>query len=159
MNATELASPALHVLVLVFSSVFFACGGEDGLSASSAVAIAREHAEEFDSFERWSRRIASAETTFHSRAALEEAAFAPVRRQQGVVGAWIERIGPDAWELSHPRRATIPPELTWRRARLDGLREYEIAVSEQSHYVRARSETTGGAMLVVSLAFSRSDSR
>ncbi len=145
--------------VFALFGVLFACGGEDGLSAASAVAIAREHADEFDSFERWSRRIASAETTFRSRAALEEAAFAPVRRQRGVVGAWIERVGPDAWSLAHPRRAALSSELTWRRARLDGLREYEIAVSEEAQYVRARSETTGGAMLVVTLAFTDSESR
>lgn len=130
------------------------CGGErDELRAEDAIAIAREHDEDVDSFERWARRVAAAETTFPSRAALEEAAFAPVRRQEGVAGAWIERVGPDAWALSHPRRAEIPPDLAWRRARMSGLREYEVASAGSRHYVRARSEGTGGAMLVVTLAF------
>lgn len=147
------------VLSTVLSTVLFACRGDGELSAASAVAIAREHAEEFDSFERWSRRIASAETTFGSREALEEAAFAPVRRQEGVVGAWIERAGPDPFRLAHPRQAIVSPELTWRRARLDGLREYEVAVLEGTRFMRARSETTGGAMLVVTLAFSGAEPR
>lgn len=125
----------------------------DELDAERAVAIAREHADEVDAFERWARRVAAADTTFPSRAALEEAAFAPVRRAEGVVGAWIEREGPDPWALAHPRRAEPPPVEGWRRARVRGLDEYEVRVVGARRYVRARSETTGGAMLVVTLAF------
>ncbi|UJR81767.1 hypothetical protein [Sandaracinus amylolyticus] len=115
--------------------------------------IAREHAEEMDAFERWARRVAAADTTFPSRAALEEATFAPVRREEGVVGAWVEREGPDPWSLAMRRRDAVPEELAWRRARLGGLQEYEVAVAGARRYVRARSETTGGAMLIVTLAF------
>jgi hypothetical protein len=131
-----------------------ACSGDGArdIDASEAVAIASAHADDVDAFERWARRIAASDTTFPSRAALEEAAFAPVRRQDGVEGAWIERVGPDPWTLSHPRRTAVPAELAWRRARLGGLREYEVARIGTRHYVRARTETTGGAMLVVTLA-------
>lgn len=131
------------------------CRGESegGLDSERAVAIAREHEREVDAFERWARRVAAADTTFPSRAALEEAAFAPVRRGDGVVGAWIAREGPDPWSLAHPRRVAEPPGEGWRRARLGGLTEYEVLVVGERRYVRARSETTNGAMLVVTLAF------
>lgn len=135
-----------------------ACGGEgadDGgaLGTEEAVAIAREHGGDVDAFERWARGIAASDTTFPSRAALEEAAFAPVRREDGVIGAWIAREGPDPWSLAHPRRAELPASLAWRTARLTGMREYEVARASGTRYVRARSETRGGAMLVVTLAF------
>lgn len=156
-SARVVARAAMAIAWTAIALGVAACAGrgEDEVGAAEAVAIATEHAEDVDAFERWASRIAATDTTFPSRAALEEAAFAPVRRQEGLEGAWIERVGPDPWTLAHPPRATIPDDLAWRRARLAGLREYEVASAGARRYVRARSETAGGAMLVVTLAYAR----
>ncbi|MDQ3032753.1 MAG: hypothetical protein M3Y87_10075 [Myxococcota bacterium] len=156
VRAAGVAS-ALACAAIALGSAACTPGSGEALGAAEAVAIAGEHAEDVDSFERWALRIAAADTTFPSRAAIEEAAFAPVRGQTGIEGAWIERAGPDPWRLAHPRRASLPNDLAWRRARLTGLHEYEVARAGTLRYVRARSETSGGATLVVTLAFEPDD--
>jgi len=136
------------------SSGVAGCG--DGRPATSqAVEIAQAHAEDVGGFERWASRIAASDTGFPDRAALEEAAFAPVRGEDHVAGAWIERRGPDPHLLAHPRRAQVPDDLAWRRVRAEGLGPAEVAQTEERDYVRRTISTSGGAELIVTMAFVR----
>lgn len=130
--------------------------GDDRPATSEAVAVARARAADVGAFERWAARIAASDTSFADRAALEEAAFAPVRGDDHVAGAWIERRGPDPHLLAHPRRARVPDDLAWRRVRAEGLLgEAEVARTEERDYVRRTISTTGGAALIVTIAFVR----
>jgi hypothetical protein len=130
-----------------------ACGG-DRVDTAEAVALARAHEEDIESFAPWARRVAASETTFSSREALEEAALAPVRRRDDVEGAWIERRGPDPAIYAHPPRALIPGDLGWRRVRVEGMGEVDVARAGERVYVRRTSAAPGGAVLVVTMAFS-----
>jgi hypothetical protein len=161
ISATELARSLAWAAALLgaLGPLEGGCGGgsPSSLGTEEAATIARAHQAELESFERWVRRVAAADTTFASRGALEEAAFAPVRGESAVLGAWVAREGPDAWALAHPARALLPEHVSWRRARLGGLSDLEVAADETRVFVRARSQTTGGAMLVVTMAFARGE--
>lgn len=140
--------------IAALSSSVAGCGdGRPG--TSQAVEIAQARAEDVGSFERWAARIAASDTSFADRAALEEAAFAPVRGDDHVAGAWIERRGPDPHLLAHPRRARVPEDLAWRRVRAEGLGEAEVAQTDARDYVRRTTSTSGGAELIVTMSFVR----
>jgi hypothetical protein len=126
--------------------------GSDRPAADRAIAIARGHAEDADAFERWATRIATSDTQFPSREALEEAAFAPVRRREAIAGAWIERRGPDPASFAHPPGATIPGDLGWARVNVDG-RAVEVAQAGEREWVRRRLDGVGGGTLLLTLAF------
>lgn len=129
------------------------CGpGEPELDAH---AVALAHAEQLEELSRWARRLDSTASTFASRAALEEAAFARYRRDESIYGVWIERQGPDPSTLAHPAGAQLP-ELRWQRARVRSLGEVEVARTTLAQgtalVLRHRSAVGDGAQLVVTLA-------
>lgn len=119
--------------------------------------------DEFAGYDRWARRLGLADSAFHSRDGLREAAFAPLRRRRRVVAAWLERVGPDATHLRHPDGAPRPPEEGWVRV---VLREHELdevmaqrrpltfssGVREVTLIRRSRP-APGEAMLRVTVAF------
>lgn len=129
--------------------------GDERPETAHAVEIARAHAGDLGSFERWARRVAASETQYRDRAAFEEAAFAQVRGIDRVEAAWIDRRGPDPSSLAYPSGARIPRELAWRRIRLEGLGEHEVALEVDREYVRRAVSAPGGAHLVLTLAFAR----
>jgi hypothetical protein len=56
-------------------------------------ADARAHLSEFEVFDAWARRAIEADPAFADRAALEETVFAPIVRDDAVLGAALDRDG------------------------------------------------------------------
>lgn len=127
--------------------------GDERPETAQAVSIAAAHADDVVSFQRWAQRIAASDTGFASPAALEEAAFSPIRGDARIAGAWIERRGPDPALFAHPARAVVPPDLAWRHVRVDGLGEVDVATAPNREYVRRSGAAPGGAVLLVTIAF------
>lgn len=115
---------------------------------------------ELVSYDRWARRVGLADSAFRSEGALEEAAFAPLRRSSRVVGAWLTREGPDARELRHPRDAPSVPD-RWTRVRTDELGPVEVQRASMRLggqeraclVVRRSGPAPAGAILHVTMAF------
>lgn len=135
-----------------------ACSGSsDAAALQEAVA---PHLEEMAAYDRWARRVALADSAFRSEAALEEAAFAPLRGRPAVVAAWLRREGPDPHELTHPRSAPELPE-AWTRVQSSELGPLEVqratlrieGVERPCVVVRRSGPAPGGATLHVTLAF------
>ena len=131
------------------------CSGrtEPAVDREEAAALARAHREDLERFERWALRIASSDTHYGSREELEEVAFAPVRGNVRIAGAWIERRGPDPWTIAEPAGALVP-ELAWRRTRAEGG-DVEVADDGTRDWLRRSSAAPDGATLLVTLAFLR----
>jgi hypothetical protein len=100
--------------------------------------------DDFASFDRWARRFGLADSAFHSREALREAAFSPLYDERRVMGAWLVREGPDATELRYPDGAPSLPEDGWVRV---ALAEHELA----ELYAQRRSMTFAGEAREVTL--------
>jgi hypothetical protein len=81
--------------------------------------------ERFERFDRWSRRAVAADPAFGSRASLEETLFAPLRREDDVCGAWIERAGTRP-ALAYGPLDAPPGEALWVRVRDEALGEVEV---------------------------------
>ena len=100
--------------------------------------------DDFATFERWARRFELADSAFHSREALREAAFAPLFEQRRVVGAWLVREGPDATELRYPEGAPGLPQEGRVRVLLSDHELMEV-------YAQRRSMTFAGQTREVTL--------
>ena len=105
---------AARRLALVAGAVLaVGCGGE-----ADAAAL-RQRAEpllaDFERFDRWARRTLAADLALRDPVALEEALFAPIRRDDAIVAAWVERVGPDARAAGF--RLESPPEVDLVRLR------------------------------------------
>ncbi len=117
--------------------------------------------EEHARFDRWARRLSLGDGAFRSQAALQEAAFAPLRERGRARAGWLVREGPDAQELRYPEGAPPLPEAGWVRVRTDehgevaGRRatlELEGEPRELT-LVRRSRPAPGGATLHVTLGF------
>ncbi len=132
-------------------------GSTDAAALRAAVA---PHLDEMAEYDRWARRVSLADSAFRSRAALEEAAFAPLRQSSRVLAAWLTREGPDPHELVHPRDAPRLPE-GWTRVRTDALGELQVqraslrlgGDARLCLLIRKSGPAPGGAVLHVTLAF------
>ena len=119
--------------------------------------------DEFARYDRWARRLGLADSAFHSREGLREAAFAPLRRRRRVVAAWLERLGPDATELRYPDGAPSLPEGGWVRVVLPEHELHEVEAqrcsltsssgARDSTLIRRSRPAPGDATLRVTLAF------
>jgi hypothetical protein len=124
-------------------SALVACGASESEDSPAALAAeAAPHAPVVARFDRWARRVASASQAWRSRSALTETAFAPIRTDPDVLGAWIAREGEPT--LSHPHDTALPEGLRWTHARVDGLGPCELT--------HAPIGDAGRAALLVSLA-------
>ena len=93
-----------------------ACGPahEEGeLGTDEAIVLLARHRAAFERFEDWARRTAAADSTFRGASALEEIAFSPVRREDGIALARIDREGDGDLHLVHPRNASLPDALVY----------------------------------------------
>ena len=152
--------PTLRPLSVLLGALLAGCSSGPSPSARMQEEIA-PHLEELARFDRWARRLSLADSAFRSEDALEEAAFAPLRRRPRVVAAWLERVGPDARALRHPHDAPALPEDGWvtvrtealgelvaqRRAMTVGGREAPVTL------IRRSRDAPGGAVLHVTMAF------
>ena len=167
-------SPRIGALRIAFALLLLAgclagCGG----GADDGAAAARERIEpyldRFVEFDRWSRRFEIAGAAIRSREALEETAFAPIRRDPRIAAAVIEREGPDPMELRYPGGAPdLPSEgfVVVRHERLNSVfvLERAIEVSEEVRrdgengpvncvILRRRGPAPEGGSLIVTVAF------
>lgn len=145
-------------LAVVLGVVLAGCAGRSGETAELRAAI-EPHLAEIAEYDRWARRVGLADPAFRSEAALEEAAFAPLRRSSRVRAAWLTREGPDPRDLRHPRDAPSLPG-AWSRVQsqlgpLDVQRTLlELAGQERAYLVvRRTGPAPGDAVLHVTLAF------
>jgi len=119
--------------------------------------------DEFGRYDRWARQMGVADSAFHSREGLREAAFAPLRDRGRVVAAWLERVGPDATELHHPDDAPALPEEGWVRIALPEREIDEVEAQRRSltfstqarevTLIRRTQPAPGDATLRVTMAF------
>lgn len=131
---------------------------------SDAEVMQREiapHLDELARYDRWARRLSLAGAAFRSEAALEEAAFAPLRGRPRVVAAWLDRVGPDARSLVYPAGTPELPEDGWVTVQTRDLGELRAQhrtwslgqAPMQTTLIRRSRPAAGGAVLHVTLAF------
>lgn len=147
--------------LLFFSALLSACGAGPSEEAVAAREMAEPYLEPLATYDRWARRLSIGDVGFRSEAALNEAAFAPLRRERRVVAAWLDRVGPDARSLRYPDDAPPRPDGGWVRfvtedlGELDGQRA-ELSVGDRSGefvLLRRTRDAPGSARLEVTLAF------
>ncbi len=107
-----------------FALVVAACGAR-GPAAADVKASAALHLAAFVEFDAWARRAALGDPAFRDDRAFREAAFAPLREQDAVGSAWIERRGPHARTL-----AMHEPSPAWPAARWVPMRHAELGAIE-----------------------------
>lgn len=118
------------------------------------------HLEAFARYDRWARRLASADHAFRSKRALHEAAFAPLRQKVGVAAAWLERVGPDAGLVAYPSDAGRLPRMGWTKVAAPLLDRLTVQVRRLPRrrtpvlVLRRTASTPDGAELHVAVAFS-----
>lgn len=98
--------------------------------------LAAEHAPTFDRFDAWARRAALGSDAFASDSALREAAFAPLREEEDVLGAWIIE-GPPSPSTVAMHDAPLPSGLVWRRRVLAASPHLEVARASLAPRARA----------------------
>ncbi len=155
-----LASPLRRCAALCLLGAVACSGGprEDAARMQSAV---EPYLDDVAAYDRWARRLSLADAAFRSDAALEEAAFAPLRDEPRVVAAWLEREGPDPRTLAHPPGAPALPSSGWVRIRTAELGELDaqhatLAIGGEDRellLIRRSAPAPGGATLHVTLAF------
>ena len=151
---------ACAICVLACAAVLVGCSSGPTSSAELREAIA-PHLSELASFDRWARRLSLADGAFRSEEALEEAAFAPLRRVSGVRAAWLNRVGPDPRGLHYPSEGPAAPQAGWIRIQSEELGELEAQVGsltlfgqrEDVTLIRRSRDAPGGAVLQVTMAF------
>jgi hypothetical protein len=76
--------------------------------AIDAAERARPYVAQFEQFERWVTRAENGSAVLRERAALSEAVFAPLRRADDVLGAWVHLPGRPVLDLALPSAAPEP---------------------------------------------------
>ncbi len=92
------------LLALALTSV--ACTREQADVASMSSA-ALPFVDRYERVERWLSRGLDAEPGFRSRASLEEALRAPLRREEELVAAWVDRDGEEVFAYGDAERPTV----------------------------------------------------
>ena len=109
------------------------------------------HAEVISRFDRWARRVASAEAGWANREALTETAFSTVRPERVVLAAWVRRR--TGAPLAFPPDAPYPED-TLSPVRVEGLGEVAAAAASiprgtaRRHVVLVAIERDGLTTLV-----------
>ncbi|MFK7989692.1 MAG: hypothetical protein AB8I08_26980 [Sandaracinaceae bacterium] len=146
--------------------VLFATGCDSGPSEAETMQTEiAPYLDEVARYDRWARRLSLAGAAFRSEAALEEAAFAPLRDRSRVRAAWLDRQGPDARSLSYPEHAPVPPTAGWVTVQTRDLGEVEaqhgvLELGEEPvrvTFIRRTRPASGGAVLQVSMALAGPD--
>ena len=76
--------------------------------AIDAAERARPYVAQFERFERWVTRAENGSAVLRDRAALSEAVFAPMRRADEVLGAWVHLPGRPMIDLALPSTSPEP---------------------------------------------------
>lgn len=118
------------VLFFVFAVFMCGCGRSDIARATESAAA---HLPLFEEFDRWARRIGSADGEFLDRGteAFNEAVFSPLRRDDSVLGAWVVLGGPsDAARTFALRDQTpMPKRISWTPVRHRRLGEISVSLA------------------------------
>jgi hypothetical protein len=69
---------------------------------------ARPYIAQFERFERWVTRAADGSSVLRDEAAMSEAMFAPLRRADDVLGAWVHLPGRPVLDLALPSSSDEP---------------------------------------------------
>jgi len=113
--------------VVTAFAALWACDSP-GFDAAAATELAGPHLSHFTTFDTWARRALVADPAIRNRAALEETLFAPIRREQQVLGAWVDG------GLAGPPMAfghlPAPPGLLYRTVRDEALGEIAVATEK-----------------------------
>jgi hypothetical protein len=91
----------------LFACLLTACGvaSQPALDTSER---ARPYVAQFERFERWVTRAADGSSVLRDEAALSEAIFAPMRRADDVLGAWVHLPGRPVIDLALPSASAEP---------------------------------------------------
>ncbi len=154
---------SLHSRACLFAALALtlgACGGGREGTAELRDAV-DPYLDEMAEYDRWARRLSLADAAFSSDEALEEAAFAPLRRKPRIAAAWLVREGADARRLSYPSSAPALPHDGWQRIRTDAMGELDVqratlriaGRARECLLVRRSAPAPGEATLHVTLAF------
>jgi hypothetical protein len=76
--------------------------------ALDATERARPYIAQFERFERWVTRAADGSSVLRDEAAMSEAMFAPLRRADDVLGAWVHLPGRPVLDLALPSASAEP---------------------------------------------------
>lgn len=120
--------PAGLVALVIVAAVALGGCRSRSFDAATATELARPHLQHFATFDSWARRTLVADPAIRNRAALEETLFAPIRREEPVLGAWVERDGAgDTFAFGH-----LPgvPDLAYRVVRDRALGEILVATEK-----------------------------
>lgn len=134
------------------------------IAPAEATVIVARHRAAFERFEAWAERTAASDATFGDARALDEVAFSPVRRDDTIVAAFIERDGGGPLALAHPDGATLPEATRFVRvAGADGIEvaRATVTVADGARNAVALRRTragAGGVTLRVTVAFAVSPS-
>ncbi len=118
-------------------------------------ALGAPHFAAFEEFDGWARRSLTTSIT-RSDAALEEALFAPVRRDRTIAGIWVERTR--VAEMSLGLRFEERPRVALATIRDELMGELQIAqgvIGEDKVVFIARKRESGPSFVEVVVAFVR----
>jgi hypothetical protein len=91
----------------LFAYLLTACGTA-AQPALDTADRARPYVARFERFERWVTRAADGSAVLRDEAALSEAMFAPLRRADDVLGAWVHLPGRPVLDLALPSASAEP---------------------------------------------------
>lgn len=159
IRSTPSATPARVGCALAWALACGACSSGP-TEAAQMRRVIEPCLQDVATYDRWARRLGLADGAFRSSEALNEAAFAPLRRQPRVAAAWIERAGPDARALHHPDDAPALPDDGWVRVVTEALGELHaqrrrLSIGEREReftLVRRSRPAPGDATLHVTIA-------
>jgi len=116
-----------------------------------AAELAEQHLSIFTEFDKWARRAGVADSVLRNEDALVEAVFAPIRRRESILAAWIEFRGRHTRILSLPRKLVIPEHLVWvnvRHEELGTLRVSSQDICPLKVSSRLRNTRGGGCVII-----------
>jgi hypothetical protein len=92
----------------LFACCLLSACGPSPQPAVDAAERARPYVAQFERFERWVTRASDGSAVLRREAALSEAMFAPLRRAEGVLGAWVHLPGRPMLDLALPSSSAEP---------------------------------------------------
>jgi hypothetical protein len=116
-------------LFFVFAVFICGCGRSDITRVTESAA---PHLPLFEEFDRWARRIcADGEFLDRGTETFNEAVFAPLRRDDSVLNAWVVLGGPSdaARTFSLRAQTSVPKRIAWTPVRHRRLGEISISLA------------------------------
>ena len=106
-----------HICAALVISIGLLGCRSSGSEIDQAIGLAETHLGKFAEFYQWARGVCAAEPSLLDQKpeTLREAAFAPIRKDPSVLGAWIELRGARSYQraLSLPGQSELPAPLAW----------------------------------------------